>query len=459
MKIEPHLETMLPQLELRVLHGPQAGSRLTLSIGDYVLGTDDECEIMLAGPRLQGAHARMQFDGDRASISPLDGSVVDAQGKEIADNFPLALGMPVEMGGIWIAVDEVDAPWPSTDTLIPQPTPAPVPAQPSPLPDAAAPTGEPAVAIPSSTDAQDQQRKRARRILIFAMSALASIAVLGIAGASWLASQEARTEAMIATAKAPAPLELLSARLSEAFPGRFISVVTGAGGTPVVTGYATDKIMADRMETVIGKHAGSPQTHIFRDDMIRDNARSIAQKFRQEGTRAMVEVSEVNNGIVVLRGMVISNGVRDELLEALRANVPGLRGIEPSLRNAEELPIVLTDRIASAGLSKKLQILSQQPEFSLRGTLSEEEMLRWESVLLEFSQEFGRLLPIRASISVLQRRPPVDIQTVVGGSMPFIITESGQRISVGGQANGHTVTAIRDNEVIFDGTQRYRIPR
>jgi hypothetical protein len=43
--------------------------------------------------------------------------------------------------------------------------------------------------------------------------------------------------------------------------------------------------------------------------------------------------------------------------------------------------------------------------------------------------------------------------------MPFVITDTGQRISIGGEANGHTITAIRDNEVIFDGAQRFRIPR
>ena len=99
MKIEPHLETLLPQLELRVLHGPQAGSRLTLFVGEYTLGTDDECEVMLAGPRLMGMHARLKIDADIASISPVDGNVLDAHGKQILGDTPLAIGMPVEIGG------------------------------------------------------------------------------------------------------------------------------------------------------------------------------------------------------------------------------------------------------------------------------------------------------------------------------------------------------------------------
>ncbi len=455
MKIEPHLEAMLPQLELRVLHGPQAGSRLTLSIGDYVLGTDDECEVMLAGPRLQGAHARLKFDGDRASISPLGGTVLDAQGNEIGDDLPLALGMPIEMGGIWITVDEVDAPWPSTESLIPQPS-----LQAPPPPAAEEPATVPASAGLQTSVAQDPQRNRARRILMMAMGTLAIIATLGIAAAGWLASRPAEADMPAAAADdGSKQLEAINARLAEAFPGRSITVSAGAGGVPVVTAYAADKAMADRMEMAIRKHAGTPLIHLYRDDAMRESARSVAQKFRDEGTRAVMKITEVNNGVVGVQGMVVSNGTREDLQEALRAGVPGLRGVEASLRNTEELPALLVDRIASAGLSKKLQVISQQPEFTLRGNLSEEETQRWEMLLLEFNDEFGRLLPVRATITVLARRLPVNIQSVVGGPMPFIITDSGQRISVGGDANGHTISAIRDNEVIFDGTQRFRIPR
>lgn len=457
MKIEPHLEAMLPQLELRVLHGPQAGSRLTLAIGDYVLGTDDDCEVMLAGPRLQGAHARLKFDGDLASISPLDGTVLDAQGKEISDTVTLALGMPVELGGIWIAVDEVDAPWPSTENLIPQPSPPPAP---PPASEAPATAAAPIAANADAAFEQDIQRTRAKRILVVSMSALAAIAVLGIAGAGWLASRPvAVTPPAAAAADDSGQLETLNTRLAEAFPGRTIYASVGAGGVPVVTAYASDKAMADRMEMAIRKQLGNPPTQLYQDDLMLKGARAVAEKFRQEGNRAMVQATEVSNGVVGLRGTVVSNATREELLEAVRAAVPGVRNIDASLRNSEELPALLSDRIASAGLSKKLQVLSQQPEFTLRGNLNEDEMRRWESLLLDFSSEFGGLLPIRATVAVMQRQPPVNIQTVISGPMPFVITDTGQRLSIGGETNGHTISAIRDNEVIFDGTQRFRIPR
>ena len=455
MKIEPHLETLLPQLELRVLHGPQVGSRLTLFVGEYTLGTDDECEVMLAGPRLMGLHAKLKIDADTASISPIDGNVLDAHGKQISGDNPLALGMPIEIGGVWISIDEVDAPWPSTETLIPQPTAAPLPdpsesSEPSPV-------SEPEIQIDSDFNTQ---RARAKRFLIFSLSGLATMAVFGVAGALWLSSQPmppASTAVASTSPKTNTPT--LSDRLAEAFPGRTVLITAGNMGTTVVTAYATDGAMATRMQQMIRKFDGAAVTHLFTDDAMLESARNVALKYRQEGTRAIVKVTEMNNGIATVRGVVASQSVRDEVMENFKNSVPGLRSIELTAQGSDELPSLLSDRLTVADLSKKIQIVSRQPEFTLRGNLSEEEIQRWETVLIQFTEEFGQILPIRAMISLQQKRPPINVQTVVGGAMPFIITDTGQRIGVGGEANGHTISAIRDDEIIFDGTLRFRISR
>jgi type III secretion system YscD/HrpQ family protein len=455
MKIEPHLETLLPQLELRVLHGPQAGSRLTLFVGEYTLGKDDECEVMLAGPRLMGMHARLKIDADTASISPVDGNVLDAHGKQILGDMPLAIGMPVEIGGVWISIDEVDAPWPTTETLIPQPSAGP-------LPD---PTESSEPSLMSEAEARGEndfsaQRIRAKRLLIISMTGLASVAVLGVAGAFWLSSQPMTPTNESVASAAPMPsAPTLSDRLAEAFPGRLVQVTSGHGGATIVTAYAADGGMVSRMQQMIRKIDGTAITHFFADDAMLESASSVVLKYRREGTRAVVKITGMNNGTASLRGVVASQSVRDELLENLRNSVPGLRGIELTAQGADELPSLLTDRLTVADLSKKLQVVSRQPEFTLRGNLSEDEIQRWEAVLTQFSEEFGQILPIRAMISIQQKRPPINVQTVVGGSMPFVMTDTGQRIGVGGEANGHTISAIRDDEIVFDGTLRFRIPR
>ena len=52
-----------------------------------------------------------------------------------------------------------------------------------------------------------------------------------------------------------------------------------------------------------------------------------------------------------------------------------------------------------------------------------------------------------------------DIQIIVGGITPFIVTESGQRATRGGDIDGHTLISVRDGEVIFDGAERFKISR
>ena len=119
MKLEPSLETLQPQIELRVILGSQAGSRLTLAPGDYALGSGDDCSIILMGPKIETMHARLSFDGETPFITPLEGKIFDSQGKEVENTLALALGMPIEIGGIWISIDDVDAEWPNPTDVVP----------------------------------------------------------------------------------------------------------------------------------------------------------------------------------------------------------------------------------------------------------------------------------------------------------------------------------------------------
>ncbi|MFM8246094.1 MAG: type III secretion system inner membrane ring subunit SctD [Burkholderiaceae bacterium] len=454
MKIEPQLEALLPQLELRVLHGPQAGSRLTLAVGEYMLGTDDDCEVILAGPRLMGLHAKLKIDADAAILSPVDGSVLDGHGKHIAADTPLALGMPVEIGGIWVSIDEVDAPWPSTETLIPQPGIA--------APSESLTHEEPLELASPETPAGDDvehQRVRARRILIASLSVLATIGIASIFGAFWLSHQATPVAQPVVDSQPLSNDPSLSERLTKAFPGRTIKITQSNGKSSVVTAYASDQPMATRMLQLIRKFDSAAVTHIFVDDAMLESARAASQKYRQEGHRAIVQVTGINNGVISARGWVGASSVRDEVLENLKNSAPGIRSVEAAFQGAEELPTLFIERLTAADLSTKLKIVSKQPELVLRGSLTEDEIQRWEKLLIQFNEEFGQLMPIRTSITVAQKLPPVNIQTIVGGTMPFIITDTGQRIGIGGEANGHTITSIKDDEIVFDGTQRYRISR
>jgi hypothetical protein len=143
----------------------------------------------------------------------------------------------------------------------------------------------------------------------------------------------------------------------------------------------------------------------------------------------------------------------------LSAGVPGLKRIHSSIILAEDLPQLLQDQLSEAGLLKKFQIIEKQPEFILRGTLNEDDMRRWETIIVNYTERYGKLLPVKANLRLALRKPPVQVQTIVGGVMPFVVTESGDRVTRGGDINGNTLLIIKDNEIIFEGSERFRISR
>lgn len=453
MKIEPHLQSVLPQIELRVLYGPQSGSRLTLAPGDFLLGTGDDCAIMLAGPRIRECHAKLSFDGEQPTITPVDGDVYDSQGNTLTDTLPLTLGMPFELGGIWIAIDDPDAPWPDPETLVAM----------AGLGSTAAKSETTAPSMPTASEvkAEPPQKRNARFVLISSLAVIISIAIAAITVSVWLVSQAPPAKpAVVKFGPGPEPAVARELRrlLVEVAPGQQITVTTRIDGTPKVEGYVPDAAAAERVQRAIRKLSSTPAIMLRLDSELLEATRKVISKLNAP-TRAMLSVTEVRNGNVLLSGAVATTGVRDAIFDAIHAEVPGVRDIGGNLYTAEDLSGVLQDRIGSAGLSAKLQIVDKQPEFVLRGRLNEADMARWEGLLLHFTEDYGSVLPIRATVVVLQRKPPVNVQMIVGGEMPFVVTDNGQHIGRGGDANGHTLSAVRDNEVIFDGNDRFRIPR
>jgi type III secretion system YscD/HrpQ family protein len=167
----------------------------------------------------------------------------------------------------------------------------------------------------------------------------------------------------------------------------------------------------------------------------------------------------MNGGVLSLQGAVASQSVREATTEMLQTSVPGLKEVTGNIVVAEELPSALIERLAENGFARKLQVVSKQPEFVLRGTLNEDEMKKWEKLMLSFTDDYGKVLPIRAVITLGQRKLAVNVQTIVGGVTPYVTTESGQRITRGGDINGHTLVSVKDNEVVFEGGERIRIGR
>ncbi len=452
MKLEPSLETLQQQIEFRVLLGPQAGSRLTLAPGDYDLGAGDDCSIILSGPKIRTLHARLSFDGEVPSLTPVEGSICDTQGNEITETIELDLGMPIEIGGIWISVDDVEAEWPNPTDVLPLAPPA---AHPEPI--------EPASTNPPSTGSSVVARTgRARKLFFSVGASVGMVIIIVIAALLWNGHIAQPHQPALVQARAPVsdPPSLRKVRdiVATSGVGASIEISATRDQQVLVRGFVPDERTKSTLQQALLEVTPAPKLELFVDaEMMATAVQLIAEKI--DPARAKLRVEGVNGGILSLEGAVNSQSVRESVMDLLSTGVPGLKRINSSIMLAEDLPQFLQDQLSEAGLLKKMQIIEKQPEFILRGTLNEDDMRRWETLIVNYTERYGKLLPVKASLRLALRKPPVQVQMIVGGAMPFVVTESGDRITRGGDINGNTLLIVKDNEIIFEGSERFRIAR
>jgi type III secretion system YscD/HrpQ family protein len=455
MKLEPSLETLQARIELRVLFGPQAGSRLHVTPGNYELGEGDECEVILSGPKMLGRHAQLSFDGEQLTIAPLDGKVCDAQGNEITESFPLGLGMPVELGGIWISVDDVDAEWPDpTDVVSIMPAPA--------APTASSTSTDDSSSVKNDS-ADEKPRRRAKTALITSITALTVMGIAGITLAAWLVNhpnEKAKALDISSKPALPDPPNLHKVRqiLGTTAAGSSVEVIVTRDRHLLIKGFVPDQASKVALTTVLETLTPPPQIDLQVDADLSAAAASLLAE-RIDPSSAKLKVESVSGGVLAIEGAVLTQRARDAVLDLLQTSLPGLKRVNASIVMAEDLPQLLQDQLSASGLLKKIQIIDRQPEFILRGALTDDDMRRWENLIVNFTERYGKLLPVKAVFKLATRKPPVNVQAIVGGTTPFVITENGDRITRGGDVNGNTLMTVKDTEIIFEGSERFRISR
>lgn len=110
-------ETLQVVLELRVLGGLQAGAALPLHDALQV-GTGDDDDLLLLDVGLSAGHLRVGLDADgRPILEEACGDVFDAAGQPLPVGAVLGPDQPFRVAGVWLAVQDMAAPWPTPEAL------------------------------------------------------------------------------------------------------------------------------------------------------------------------------------------------------------------------------------------------------------------------------------------------------------------------------------------------------
>lgn len=107
-------------LELRILDGLQAGARLKLPNGQYVIGDSDDCDIVLVGHGIEAVALELSIDGETILAIPRQPGCGMHSNDSAEEEFRLAPGQAFHVADIWLAVDVEDSPWPQKRSWLAQ---------------------------------------------------------------------------------------------------------------------------------------------------------------------------------------------------------------------------------------------------------------------------------------------------------------------------------------------------
>ncbi|MBC7604531.1 MAG: hypothetical protein H7255_17950 [Ramlibacter sp.] len=392
-------------LELRVLHGPQAGSTLPIEVGQaYTVGTSDICAVLLAGTQIEPEHVELAADGEGIQVTLLQGKVTTIDRGEVASGQVIPLGTTLRVGRVKLTIDSVDAPWPHDDALE-EPEQVVVPQE-------EAQVDEPAMsqAVQAEKFVPAAKPKNSRNLAPSLLLGAAAMLLMGAAVAAWVTAESGQPpSAEAAAAQAMKPAKPASAPTMRVMPE------------------------ADRMALVT----------------------KFLDKWRAAGVRELP--SELDkSGTIRILGAAATQADLTMAVDAARSELADAAPVQFAVLLRPDLPARFEDRLRMAGLSPKFKVLGRDPVLELQAVLTGPEVQTWENLFMGFTRDYGSVLTVRAQVQHERDLIEFQVETVVAGAFPYIVTTGGRRIAPGGLIEGRTLMAIRDGELLFSDGLRVR---
>jgi type III secretion system YscD/HrpQ family protein len=464
MSDSPERRAAPSQVELRVIHGAQAGARLPLVRGQpYSIGSADTCSIVLSGVQVTAEHASITVDERGICVVPLQGRVATVSGDVSATDGPLPLGTVLQIGLVKLTVAAMGDEWPAEESLQQKPPADPV-VQP------AGPMVTQGAKVPPATRKKAPvprlRKKSWRPTALYCVAALfacipAIVAVQGMTlertgagGAPPVAASGAAT--VVASAPAPAPdaRDLLK-EVVKAFPEGTLSTELLGDGSWLVKGHVRSDAELQSLRDAIGALPIRAELRILLQDERIRALKQLADSYSVPG-QLELRIQAGNADVVRIVGAAIAPEEITAMQHKATEQLALLGPVQFELMQPTQLRTLFLQQLRSAGLDGRFQVLRLEPDLALRGVLRSQDVQAWETLFLEFTRKYGSVLRISAQVDSERDLIASSITAVVVGAFPYIVTKSLERVSPGGALGGHTVISIRDGEIVLSDGLKVR---
>lgn len=470
---------------LRVLSGPHFGAEMSLASGRYGIGTAEDCDIVFSDRALAGHHAFLTLSDGAISIEPGEGSVI-VDGAALDHSVALSNFKPVRIGSTVLAIGPGNAPWPEIELPKPETEPRSRPGnddgtsadgdQPkdqsapdqTPEPEAegrsaatttavaAAPATAPAAATPGGVRGALHGRWQ-----VVAVVAVAAVLVLSaLTGVGFYVMNAASDDAVDQTAEEPTSRKRVEEIVEKLGLGGRLTVTgaPAAGGKGVaVQGYVDTETQRRELVSALRALQSGVQIQVWSTALLKSSLEDALA-----GMQLDVAVSRVEDGKVVLTGVLAGSITEEQLSQRLRRDVSGITSIDLDVASIAKASSWLRDRVAASGVpASSVSITADGHGLVAHGGLDASLQRTWRDLVDAFGKRYDGRLTLQDDVTFVvagsdTSLPNLVVRAIHLGPPAYITLNNNDKLLVGSRLpNGMTLEAIEPNGmVVLDGNKR-----
>lgn len=414
MSDDPHISLHL----LRILSGPNTGARTLLKVGEYIVGSGTDCDIILHDDYIAQRHLKIIVNERHLILQPLVQPVyVDS--KDIGKNeYKIKHYQVITLGNVHFAIGSVKKPWPSIKNPHTKHTKK------------------------AKSKRNHKKSNNQKKGLGWLNTLVLGAGLLLLANVIYFKPDVNQLLSQLGFNKAPE--ENIQQAIDELNLDN-INTEKLDNGSLRVTGYVKthkeEQILLNKLASL-----DKPVTHrIWVDEQLLEHANYIAQTFNETDIRFSMKEGGMLNASGFVKNADSWRKARTNIL----SDVDGIADInDKKVNSLAQQQQKLNASIAQESFAERMALHVEDGVIMVDGELTNAEISRWNSIKNEFNNTYGSLPELVERLQSPRSRFTLAIKSVSVGKVPFITSKDDKKYMIGSHlGQGYYVKKITPEKI------------
>lgn len=418
---------------LKILSGPHQGAEVALDEGELIIGSSQDCDLILSDALVSGRHLKVLVNETGVSILPLE-SPVYFDGQEIAKDqyFAVEPFKFISIGTTHFVIGPTEGEWPPLSAVdIPNLTKLEKEEINDQVSEEEALDHHGSVA-PAPLEGSGEHDMKAlikdNKKLVFGAVGVVIVVILAII-VMFFGLKE-NSEAVSSTETRESIAKIIA---NTKFPQTFS--VEEDEGMYFVNGWVDNETERDKVQRELRKLGPQVSIEIRAETEAVENLKDLLNGLGAP----FVAVDAIEPGKIRLYGYYGDDLGWESLKSDIGRDVPGLKLLKDDVMTPRKLYGLIGKVLEDDKLAGMLQYVPQKEGIVMKGLISQTDIPRVKESIKHLQSKVGPGIPIKNQIVVARPEDlhlDFDMDSVIIGKHGFIITKSGQRLFEGGILKG-----------------------